>query len=225
MNRTNGKKEYTVKVFPLYGERRLIKRCREAKLEVFNPRGEWNGYGYTRLPLAVRIRSLSDMRRFNRIKRELDAEPMPPKRTADPAAKQEAWCRRLARLTGVSIEEARFIAESKLEYKYDQIRKMEERQRKERYSVQREKLIRKMERENPLRYIKDESHAKSILNAYERHAHSPYEALLASLHLLEEDGVIKKGTAKEWARVAMRREDPFSLLDDLDDGVSIALDF
>lgn len=98
-----------------------------------------------------------------------------------------------------AANDAKEIAEEKLGYKWDQISMLEDRQA-ERYSVQREKLIRKLERSNPLRYIKNKEHAMAILEAGNRHTCTDYEKKLKVLHELEKEGFIEKGDAKEIAR-------------------------
>ena len=56
-----------------------------------------------------------------------------------------------------------------------------------------------MERENPLRRIKDKSNALCILMASKRH-NGNYDSLLAYYHDRENDGSIEKGDAREFAR-------------------------
>ena len=138
------------------------------------------------------------MRKFNKIKRELEGSSVTTKRKTE-EEKQAEWINRLCRLTGISEDGAKEIAEEKLEYKWDQISMLEDRQA-ERYSVQREKLIRKLERSNPLRYIKNKEHAMAILEAGNRHTCTDYEKKLKVLHELEKEGFIEKGDAKEIAR-------------------------
>ena len=87
----------------------------------------------------------------------------------------EAWSKRLAKLTGITIEEAKEIAWEKLEAKQDQIDELLDRQESRRYSVKRESLIRKIERSNPLRRIEDEDHAMNILAASYRHNCTDYD--------------------------------------------------
>ena len=87
----------------------------------------------------------------------------------------EAWSKRLAKLTGITLEEAKQIAWEKLEAKYDQIAELEDRQESRRYSIKRESLIRKIERSNPLRRIEDEHHAMCILAASYRHNCTDYD--------------------------------------------------
>ena len=43
----------------LEGNRKLINACKKNNLQTFNPQGKWNGYGYEKLPMAVKITSLS----------------------------------------------------------------------------------------------------------------------------------------------------------------------
>lgn len=123
--------------------------------------------------------------------------------------KQAAWTNRLCRLTGISEDDAKEIAEEKLEYKWNQISMLEDRQA-ERYSVQREKLIRKIERSNPLRYIQNKEHALAILQASNRHTNTDYEKKLRVLHELENEGAIEKGDAKEFVRTR-KMEDILSI--------------
>lgn len=69
----------------------------------------------------------------------------------------------------------------------------------ERLSVRRSSLIRKLERSNPLRYIKDKEHAYAIISASRRHNDTDYDEKLNLIHELERDGLIEKGNAKEIA--------------------------
>lgn len=104
-----------------------------------------------------------------------------------------------SRISRMNREDFAINTEEKLGYKWDQISMLEDRQA-ERYSVQREKLIRKLERSNPLRYIKNKEHAMAILEAGNRHTCTDYEKKLKVLHELEKEGFIEKGDAKEIAR-------------------------
>lgn len=83
---------------------------------------------------------------------------------------RDEWARSLVRKSknAVSFEDAKIIAEEKLKYKDDRIAAMWSRQ-DERYSIKREKLINKMQRENPLRRIIDYDHALAIIDASNRH--------------------------------------------------------
>lgn len=190
--------EYKEKVISLDCNRKLINVCKKNNLQTFNPKGEWNGYGYEKLPMAVRITSLAEMRKFNKLKKELEESCVESKpKTAE--EKKAEWVKRLCKLTGISEEDAARIAEEKLEYKEDQIFMLDERQA-ERYSVKRQKLIDKIERSNPLRYIKSKEHAFAILGASSRHTTTDYEDKLQILHEMEAEGTIEKGDAKEIAR-------------------------
>lgn len=73
----------------------------------------------------------------------------------------------------------------------------------QRYSVQREKLIRKMERENPLRPISGHEHAMAVISASNRHKLTNYDSVLAYAHFLEDCGEIERGAAKDYARTNM----------------------
>lgn len=46
------------------GNRRLINAAKKAGLTTFTPLGEWNGYGYTRLSTAVKIETVSELKKF-----------------------------------------------------------------------------------------------------------------------------------------------------------------
>ena len=114
---------------------------------------------------------------------------------------RDEWARSLVKKSknAVSFEDAQIIAEEKLKYKEDRIDAMWSRQ-DERYSVKREKLINKMQRENPLRRIIDYDHALAIIDASNRHNKTSYDKFLQEAHELERYGEIERGTAKEWAR-------------------------
>ena len=116
---------------------------------------------------------------------------------------KEEWSRRLVSLLhddfpSLDMDDAMEMAQEKLDYKVRMLEKMEERQY-ESFSQKRASLIRKMERENPLRRIKDKSHALCILMASKRH-NGNYDSLLAYYHDRENDGSIEKGDAREFAR-------------------------
>lgn len=190
-------KDYKVKVISLHGDRMMINRVKKAGLICKNPTGEWNGYGYEQLPLAVIIFSVGQMRVFNKIKKEVNAKRAKVASKPKPDPKIQ-WAKRLSKLTGLNLEECLQIADEKLAYKNSQIDKLFKRQ-EERYSVKRDKLIAKIANSNPLRYIKDEDHAQAIINASSRH-HSDYQEKLDLVHEYEERGIIEKGHAQELAR-------------------------
>lgn len=194
--------EYKEKVISLDRNRKLINACKKAGLECFNPQGRWNGYGYEKLPMAVCIKSLGEMRKFNKIKKELDDAPAPKQLTEEEITKK--WCKRLVKLTGIDIEDAREIAKEKLEYKDEQIDRLNDREALH-PSRQRQKLINRISRSNPLRYIKDEEHAYAIIEASERHNLTNYEGLLEQARDMAAMGEIDRDEVKEYARQHMRR--------------------
>lgn len=120
---------------------------------------------------------------------------------------RDAWARSLVRKSenAVTFEEAQQMAEEKVDYKNDRISAMISRQLERGDSVKRGKLIAKMERENPLRPIKDYDHALAIIAASKRHNNTIYDSLLNEAHDMERYGDIEPGTAKEWAREQIKR--------------------
>lgn len=181
----------------LHGDRKLINACRKAGLPLHNPQGSYNGYGYDKLPLAVTLSTVADVRKFNKLCKEIDNAPI--KEVKSYAEKKEDWCKRLVKLTEISIEEARQIAEEKEEYQEEQITKLEDRQI-EHHSRKREVLINKIRRSNPLRYIRDSSHAYNILSASNRHKNTDYESRLEEGRELAQIGDIDKSEVRDYAR-------------------------
>jgi hypothetical protein len=192
---------YKTKNICLDGDRKLINAVKKAGLKTCNPQGKYNGYGYEKLPLHVILEGVGDVRKFNAIKKELDGETKKVK--TDDERKTE-WCNRLAKLTGISIEEATMIAEEKVAYKEEQIWKMNDKNC-DNPSKERETLIRKMERENPLRRITDAAHANAILAAHDRHNNTDYEAQLDRARDLAEYGEIDRSEVKDFARINQRK--------------------
>jgi hypothetical protein len=118
--------------------------------------------------------------------------------------KQEKWARRLANLTGISLEEAKHIAGEKIAYKRRQIDMMEGRESMWGHSVRRQKVIDKVERDNPLRRIEGEDHAQAILEASHRHRDTDYEERLKEGHELADCGLIEHEEVRESARLDAR---------------------
>ena len=222
--------EYKTKIIQLKSDRALICRIKKAGIRTFHPKGRWNGYGYEQLPLVAEIQSLSDMRKFNKIVRELGQERQTakPQRVRTHEEVITAWAKRLVKMYNqyleeneiseddedkITLEEAIEIANSKLQAKDREIKKLEDRQ-DDRYSVKREKLINKKARENPLRWIKDSYHANCIVEAHIRHTDTCYDSILEDIHEKEEDGLLPRGYARDIARDAINTGD-FSLIDDL----------
>lgn len=167
---------------------------REHALKWKEERSGWNGYGYTDTERNILV-SVKDAKVVTQMLKKRASAPKP-----DEDDLKEAWCRRLVRLTGISIETARRIADEKLNAKEGQVIELEERQRDRRYSVRRERLINKIRRENPLRWIRDEEHAMNILKASARHTHSDYDEQLKLAHRMSEWRDINPALAREYAR-------------------------
>jgi len=181
----------------LNGDRKLINAVKKAGMETINPQGMYNGFGYEKLPLHAVLRSSQDRRKFNKVLKNIEGEPAKPQKTEE--QKVSEWVKRLCKLTGISESEAEEIAKEKLAYKYGQIYEMQIRQ-SEQYSAKRQTLINKMERENPLRRIKDKGHADAIIAAAKRHNETNYEDALDYARTLAAEGEIDRSEVKEWAR-------------------------
>lgn len=208
---TTKKKPYPIKRIDLEGNRKLINAVEAAGLTTENPFGGMKGRYPIKLRKHVVIESVGDMRKWNKIKKEFDAEPPTPKKT--PEQIREEWAKRLVRLLPdeVTLEEALVIADEKLEYRRDEIQALEMRQNGY-WSDEREKLIRKMKRENPLRRIKDVDHAENILAASERHNQTDYDKYLARARQLADEGIILRSEVKRQARMWARED-----LEEVDD--------
>lgn len=63
------------KKFPIIRElksdRKLIYAVKKAGIKTFNPKGEWNGYGYERLPLVAEINNEDEAKLFAKLKRKV----------------------------------------------------------------------------------------------------------------------------------------------------------
>lgn len=167
------------------------------KIEIIieNPQGEYNGYGYTRLPQECTFPK-------TRIKNFLlnKTETKAPTIQKSEAEQIEAWCKRLSRLMGITMKEAEKIAEEKIDYKEEKIREVDDRQCNH-YSSRRATLIRRMKRANPLRFISDCEHAKAILAASERHNNTDYDDQLDEARELADYGMIDKEDVRDHARM------------------------
>jgi len=158
--------------------------------------GAWNGYGYTNLGKHLFPENLLEIK--NGLKK-LNVEEKKEKVEVSFEDKMQKWAKRLSKLAEITFNEALKIAEEKIDYKNEQIWKVEERQN-DRFSIQREKLINKMERENPLRPIKDIGHAQAILAASHRHNNTDYESKLEEGREMAESGIIDREDVKGYAR-------------------------
>lgn len=154
---------------------------------------EWNGYGYSDHDNFY----LLSRKDAQTVKNMIADKNKRPQRTEEDIKK--AWARRLASLTNIDIESAMEIADEKLEYQQKKIYEMECRQDAH-FSVMREKLIKKMYRENPLRRIENAEHAYAILAASNRHNFTDYDDRLAEARELAELGEIDRDDVKQYAR-------------------------
>lgn len=154
----------------------------------------YNGYGYQHHHYYYMMSAYQ----FNKIRKMITAQA-DTKIEKKPVDKVAQWCNRLVKLTGITLEDARQIADEKLAYQDECIAKVEERQQK-RYSIQRSKLISKMKRENPLRRIVDADHAYAILSASRRHNNTNYDSLLEEYRDEARMGNIDHVDVRELAR-------------------------
>ena len=169
----------------------------EKKVDYRTYGDNYNGYGYQDHYHEYYL-TAKDGKTFVEL---LNGKKTTEKKVKSDEEVRDEWARSLVKKSknAVTFEEAKTIAEEKLKYKEDRIAAMWSRQ-DERYSIKREKLINKMQRENPLRRIIDYDHALAIIDASERHNSTPYDKFLKQAHELERYGEIERGTAKEWAR-------------------------
>ena len=169
----------------------------EKKVEYRTYGGSYNGYGYQNHYHEYYL-TAKDGKAFLEM---LNGKKTTEKKVKSDEEIRDEWARSLVRKSknAVTFEDAQAIAEEKLKYKDERIDAMWSRQ-DERYSIKREKLINKMQRENPLRRIIDYDHALAIIDASNRHNKTSYDKFLEQAHELERYGEIERGTAKEWAR-------------------------
>ena len=160
---------------------------------------DWNGYGYSTHVYRYLLTPANGKKLLEMIEKKKVTTKKP--KSQDEII--EAWSKRLAKLTGISIEEAKAIAIEKINYKTDQVNMMIDRQFSNGTSVRRGKLIKRMERENPLRRIEDTDHAQRILAASRRHNESNYEELLEEYRHEAALGNIDKGDVRDLARMNM----------------------
>lgn len=199
-------KEWNSKVFRKVWEdamRGKIKDFIEAhKIDSEHYGMHYNGYGWSD-HVNNYFMTASDGKAFIALVEGKKVEQKPAKTWEQT---RDAWCRRLVKLLAdcegyewVTMEVAQEIAEEKLDYKQQQINMVESRQY-DRYSVKRQKLINKMERENPLRRIEGYDHAIAIIKASERHNNSNYEELLDEYREEAKWGLIDHSEVKQLAR-------------------------
>lgn len=195
------KTENTKKI-SIYNKIIMQNACKELKIPIHEYK-EWNGYGMEIMDKYI-YATPGTLKKINEIVQKKEVKKAPRELLNTEEKIIERWAKRLSKLTGISLEEATEIAEEKLEYKEDKIAEMIKRDNLH-SSVRRYKLIKKMERENPLRRIEDKEHAYVIIGASNRHRYSNYDTLLDEAHQLEAIGEIKRGTAKEYAHQNLNR--------------------
>lgn len=198
----NGKEVFTKENFIL--AKRFAGKIKEfveaRQLANFGGGYDFNGYGYANYEYHYLLTkkdaaTLQDIINGNKTKattKKTDEE------------KKIAWAKRLAKLAGITIEEAAIIADEKLADKERQIELLSGRQCKYGYSVKRERLINSVKRTNPLRRISDEKHAHAILAASERHNNTTYELNLRLLQDAARNGLCDFEDVREMARAAAR---------------------
>lgn len=165
---------------------------------VYNPQGSWNGYGYGYERLSQHLHRDFLLVAKNALKK-LTVEVKSERKILTEGEKIEKWAKRLSNLAEISIDEAKNIADEKLEYHQDRIEELESRG----YSRQRMKIVAKLERENPLRRIVDIDHAQAILRASDRHNNTDYECQLEEAKEQAMMGNINRSEVKEYARTNM----------------------
>ena len=188
------KKEIKGACIDIMRRRGLQNSAKKLGIEPVIRRGEWNGYG---CPISGRM--ITPMQ-FSRIIKDNDKKPVRIPLTEE--EKEENWAKRLAKLAEISIEEARTIAEEKIDYKQEKIDEIDGRQA-EHYSSRRQSLLNKMQRANPLRRITDGEHAQAILAASNRHNNTDYDYLLDEGREKAKFGEIDRSEVREYARQAM----------------------
>lgn len=179
----------------------VAKNCLEQKSqgEDYNGYG-WSSWRHSYLLAPSKVKELQALIEGKKVEQA--------KRVKTDEEKEEAWAKRLAKLTGISIEKAKEIALEKINAKTDQWNQLNQRQFDRGYSVKRSRLMNAIDRSNPLRYIKDKDHAMAILAASYRHNCTAYDCLLddnrfeAQLGNIDYEEVRSDARAKVAAEVA-----------------------
>ena len=169
------------------------------EINIYNEKGEFNGYGYVRLP---KVCEFPKKKIKNFLVKKVKTQATKERKKQTEEEKINAWAKRLDKLTGCGVAFARSLAEEKIEYHQDRIDELIDRDC-DSPSKRREKLINKLERENPLRRIVDTDHAERILSASRRHNESNYEFLLEEAKEKAKWGEIDHEDVREYARTNM----------------------
>ena len=186
---------YQSKNISLMGNRKLINACRKNGLELFNPTGDWNGYGYERLLMHVRIETVGQMRLFNKLEKQ--CQPIPKPEISEEEYREQ-WVDKLTRWTRISKDQAIEIADAKEDYYSARLNKLIElnnRTESDKYY----RLMRKLEDQGRLPKIKNKEHAHAIVSAHLRHTTSDYEFQLEAAKDLAQNGEIDSDQIRDYA--------------------------
>ena len=151
---------FTKMIMPLNGDRRLINVCRKAGLNVIEQRGEFNGYGYERLPLACEITTEQELERFLDVSKKCKEI-----RLEESEKKKVSWIKRLAKLAVTVCEKAAAIAAYLLDEKDKKIAELEASPLNN--PVDQERELNRLMRSNPLKRIVDADQAKLIVDTHD----------------------------------------------------------
>jgi len=200
-------KKYPYEV-ELNKDRKLINLVKSNNIEVYNPKGKWTGYGYEKLPLKAIIKDKKQENIFKESKKQSDIfkqKKEKKEKIYDEKEEIDKWAKRLSKLTGLSYEESVEIAKEKIEYKEDKINELYDKQSSQPYATKSlDKIITKVEKDNPLKRIKSEEHARNILIAHNRHTKTNYEELLDEAKEKVKLGELNSSEVREYARTNYR---------------------
>lgn len=177
----------------------------------FDLLGDWNGYGYTKLGKHLQAKNYKEsLKQLKKLLKKAENKKVKPKKEKTEEEKINAWAERLARLTGITVDEATEIAYEKINFKIDKLfEAMNYEGSGWKIPAWQKKAERDYDRITADRYtaldkIKDEGHARAILIASQRHNESNYEDKLAEAKDLVAVGELDKIDAKDWARQNMQ---------------------
>ena len=197
MSRINSNRFVKPKIINLWGDRKKINVMKKAGFELFKPVLEYTKWGPKYGCLSVKIYSKDKYDLFKKLNRSVSVDKKKDKKSV--LSSKDRWVKRLSKLSGVSLGEAKRIADLKEDYKDSQISDLEDKQAVH-YSSERAKLINEIKRSNPLRYIRDSGHANNIIRANVRHEKSDYESRLDEGRELARMGEIDRSEVRDYAR-------------------------
>lgn len=163
----------------------------------------FNGYGYS-TRIGEYLLTPTKAKELKAIIEGKKVEQSKRMKTED--EKIESWAKRLAKLTGISIENATKIAIEKINAKTEQRNALIDRDFTRGASRKRHSLIRQIERSNPLRYIRDKEHAMAILAASYRHNCTDYDEILKENRVAAQMGDIDYEDVRTNARAEVASE-------------------